>query len=83
MHYFRNLYIFFLVLSLIIFFFSTDELKAKSFNIKNIEISKPFENNFDKSKVIDSGFKKAFLELIYTLTKSPDHKKLQSIKLKV
>ncbi len=81
MHYFRNLYIFFLVLSLIIFFFSTDELKAKSFNIKNIEISKPFENNFDKSKVIDSGFKKAFLELIYTLTKSPDHKKLQSISL--
>ena len=81
MHYLNRLYIFFPILSLIIFFFSTTGVKAKSFEINNIEISKPFENNFDKNKVIDTGFEKAFLELIYILTKSYDHKKLTYIKL--
>ena len=81
MHYFSRLYIFFAILSLIIFFFSTIEVKAKSFEINNIEISKQFENNFDKNKVIDSGFKKAFMELTYILTKSSDHNKLASVKL--
>ena len=38
MHYLKRLYIFFPVLSLIIFFFSTTEVKAKSFEINNIEI---------------------------------------------
>ena len=37
----KNLYIFFLFLSLILFFFSTDKVYAKSFNIENIEVSKP------------------------------------------
>ena len=46
-----------------------------------MEISIPFENDFDKNNVIDSGFKKAFFELIYTLTKSSDHKKIKSIQL--
>ncbi len=81
MHYLNRLYIFFPILSLIIFFFSTIEVKAKSFEINNIEISKPFEISFDKNKVIDIGFKKAFLELIYILSKSSDHEKLESIKL--
>ncbi len=81
MHYIRSLYIFFSILALIIFFFSTKEVKAKSFEINNIEISIPFENDFDKNNVIDSGFKKAFFELIYTLTKSSDHKKIKSIQL--
>ena len=81
MHYIRNIYIFFSILALIIFFFSTNEAEAKSFEINNIEISIPFENNFDKNNVIDSGFKKAFFELIYTLTKSSDHNKIKSIQL--
>ncbi len=81
MHYINRLYIFFPILSLIIFSFSTTGVKAKSFDINNIEISKPFKNNFDKNKVIDSGFKKAFMELTYKLTKSSDHNKLDSIKL--
>ena len=54
------LYIFFVFLSLNIFFFSTDKVEAKSFDVNNIEISKPFEINFDKNKVIDDGFIKAF-----------------------
>ena len=60
MHYFKNLYILFVVLALTIFFFSTTKVLAKSFEINDIEISKPFENNFNKKIVIDTGFKKAF-----------------------
>ena len=81
MYYLSRLYSFFCILSLLIFFFSTTEVRAKSFEINNIEISKPFKSNFDKNKVIDSGFEKAFLQLIYKLIKSTDYEKLESIKL--
>ena len=77
----KNLYIFFLFLSLVLFFFSTDKVQAKSFNIKNIEVSKPFEINFEKNKVIDEGFIKAFSELISLITVSSDHKIIKEIKL--
>ncbi len=77
----KNLYIFFLFLSLVLFFFSTDKVHAKSFNIKNIEVSKPFEINFDKNKVIDEGFIKAFSEIISLITVSSDHKIIKKIKL--
>ena len=60
MYYIRHLYIFFSVLALIIFFFSTEAVKAKSFEINDIEITQQFEINFDKNEVIDLGFKKAF-----------------------
>jgi len=81
MHYTKSIYIFFSVLSLILFFFSTTKVNANSFEINDIEISKPFENNFDKNQVIDSGFKEAFLELMYSLIKSNDVQKIDSIKL--
>jgi len=77
MYYCKRLYIFFCILALIIFFFSTEKASAKSFEINNIEISEPFKKNFDKNKVIDKGFKKAFLELTYKITKSSDYKKLE------
>ena len=81
MYYIKRLYIFFSTLALIIFFFSTEVVKAKSFEINDIEISQPFEINFDKNKVIDLGFKKAFFELVYSLIKSPDFKKIDNIRL--
>ena len=81
MYYIKRLYIFFSILALIIIFFSTEAVRAKSFEINNIEISQPFEINFDKNKVIDLGFKNAFFELIYSLIKSSDFKKIDSIKL--
>ena len=81
MYYIKRLYIFFSALSLIIFFFSTEAVKAKSFEINDIEISQPFEINFDKNKVIDLGFKDAFYELIYSLIISSDFKKIDSVKL--
>ena len=81
MYYIKRLYIFFSTLALIIFFFSTEVVKAKSFEINDIEISQPFEINFDKNKVIDLGFKKAFFELVYSLIKSPDFIKIENIRL--
>ena len=77
----RSLYIFFIFLSLNIFFFSTVFSKEKAFEINNIEISRPFEINFDKNDVIDEGFKKAFNQLISTVTSSSDLKKIKQIKL--
>jgi len=79
--YSKTLYIFFLFLSLVLFFFSTDKVKAKSFSIDNIEISRPFEINFDKNIVVDDGFIKAFSELISKITISSDHKVANDIKL--
>ena len=81
MHYLKGLYIFFSILALTIFFFSTTKVKAKAFEINNIEISKPFENNFNKNSVINIGFRKAFFELINTLVKSNDLKKIDEVKL--
>ena len=75
------LYIFFVFLSLNIFFFSTTKVEGKAFDINNIEISKPFEINFDKNKVIDEGFRVAFLELISLIVNSSDQKKINKIKL--
>ena len=77
----KNLYNFFLFLSLFIFFFSTAKVQGKAFDISNVEISKPFEINFDKKKVIDEGFRKAFKELIYLIIKSSDQKKINNINL--
>ncbi len=77
----KNLYIFFLFLSLIIFFFSTDNVQGKPFDINNIEISRPFEINFDKNEVIDEGFEKAFSELILLTVNSIDQKKIKKVKL--
>ena len=81
MYYFKRLYILFFILALNIFFFSTTKVKAKSFEVNNIEISKPFQNNFNKNSVIDIGFKKAFSELVNTLVKSSDFKKIDKTKL--
>ena len=76
----KILYIFFIVLSLNLFFFSTDKIFSKSFDIENVDISRPFEINFDKNDVIDEGFKKAFFELISLIVKSSDRKKIKFIK---
>ena len=78
---FRNLYIFFIFLSLNIFFFSTTKFVAKAFDVKNIDISRPFEIEFNKNEVINAGFKKAFFELVSTILNSKDQKKINQVKL--
>tara|TARA_B100000902_G_C27290765_1_gene907022 strand:+ start:172 stop:1248 length:1077 start_codon:yes stop_codon:yes gene_type:complete len=79
--YSKNLYIFLIYLSLSIFFFSTTKAKENAFEINNIEISRPFEINFDKNVVIDEGFKKAFLKLILLIVNTSDQKKIEKIGL--
>ncbi len=78
---FKYLYKIFVFLSLILFFFSTAKAQGKAFDINKVEVSRPFNLNFDKNKVIDEGFNKAFLELILLITNSNDQKKINQIKL--
>ncbi len=73
----RLLYNFFLFLALINIFFSTENSYAKTFSINDIEISTPFEINFNKNEIIDKGFLKAFNELIFSIVQSKDQIKLK------
>ena len=73
----KHLYNFFLFLALINIFFSTGKSHAKTFSINDIEISTPFEINFNKNEIIDEGFVKAFNELIFSIVQSKDQIKLK------
>jgi len=77
----KILYIFFISLSLNIFFFSTVKSDIKSFDIDNIDISRPFEINFNKNEVIDEGFKEAFSKLTKLILSSSDQKKIKSTQI--
>ena len=65
-------YIFFSFL--IIFFtkFSATYLYANNYKIQNLEISAPYEIDFDKQNIIDSAFVLAFKELIEKITISDE-----------
>ena len=77
----KFLYIFFLFLSLNIFFFSTAKAESNSFEITNIDITRPFEINFNKNEVIDEGFKKAYDLLLLSIVNSTDRIKINQIGL--
>ena len=79
MIYQRYLYIFFLALALSLSFFSTS--KAKEFFIDEIEIQEKLENNFNKEKLINKGFIKAYEELMSKLVQSGNMFKTKNIKL--
>jgi len=74
----RLLYNFFLFVALTNIFFSTEKIHAKTFSINDIEISTPFEINFNKNQIIDEGFVKAFNELIFSIVQSKDQLKLKN-----
>lgn len=74
----KLLYNFFLFLALINIFFSTGKSHGKTFSINDIEISTPFEINFNKNEIIDKGFVKAFNELILSIVQSKDQVKLKN-----
>ena len=74
----KLLYNFFLFLALINIFFSTGKSYAKIFSINDIEISTPFEINFNKNEIIDEGFEEAFNELILSIVQSKDQVKLKN-----
>ena len=78
---YRTISTFLTFLFLLIFFFSTGKVRAKAFEISDIEISKPFEMGFNKNKVLDEGFQRAFKKLILLIVNSSDQKKVNNIKL--
>ena len=77
----NKLYIIFFYSVLFINVIFVTSLSANSFKITNLEISEPFELNFNKEKVIDKGFKVAFLELASMITTSGDKKKIKKTSL--
>ena len=74
-----NVYIYFILFSLLIVFFSTTYSNANGFKVSNIEISSPFELNFEKNNVIDKGFQTSFSDLISMITTSGDRKKIKNV----
>ena len=73
---YKRLYIHFCFLALLNIFFSTENIQAKTFSINDIEISTPFEINFNKNKIIDEGFAQAFNRLVLSILQTQDQKKL-------
>ena len=76
-----KLYIFFFSSILFINIIFLTPLNANSFKIVDLEISEPFELNFNKEKVIDRGFREAFEELISKITTSGDKIKIKDTSL--
>ena len=62
------IYILFLFFLIIFIKFSTNSANANTYKIVNLEISKPYDNNFNKEVVIDMAFVKAFEQLILKIT---------------
>jgi len=56
-------------------------LHANTFKVSDIEISAPFQLDFNKNKVIDNGFRAAFYNLISMITVSEDRDKIKDIPL--
>ena len=77
----RKLYIFFLFLAVINIFFSTGISHSKTFSISDLELSAPFEINFNKNKIIDEGFIQAFNQLILSIVQSKDQHRIKQIPL--
>ena len=71
----NELYIIFFSFVLFINIIFSTSLNASLFKISDLEISEPFELNFNKEKVIEKGFIEAFHELISMITTSGDKKK--------
>ena len=77
-----TIYILFFFFLIIFIKFSTVSANANTYKIVDLEISKPYDNNFNKEKVIDKAFEKAFEELILRITtiNKDEIKKLTNLK---
>ena len=80
---YKKLYIHFCILAFLNIFFSTDNIYAKTFSVNDIEISTPFEINFDKNEIIDEGFTQAFDHLILSIVQTKNQKKLKKTSLRL
>jgi hypothetical protein len=77
-----NVYIYFILFSLLIVFFSTTYSNANEFKVSDIKISSPFELNFEKNNVIDKGFQASFSDLLSMIATSGDRKKIGNVSIK-
>ena len=66
------LYIFFIFLTFNFIEFSTKEVLAKTFVVSKIEVEEKYNLNFNKLKVIDRGFKKAFEDISQMILERKD-----------
>ena len=73
----------FCILAFLNIFFSTENIYANTFTVNDIEISTPFEINFDKNEIIDEGFTQAFDQLILSIVQTKNQKKLQRTPLRL
>ena len=72
------LYIFFLFLTFFFAEFSTNNTFAKNFVVSKIEVEMKYNLNFNKTEVIDTGFKKAFKDLLKMLLERKDFEKIKT-----
>ena len=72
------LYIFFISLVLNFSEFSTKQALSKNFVIPEVKIEEKYNLNFDKQKVIDKGFLKAFNILIFKILEQKDQLKIRN-----
>ena len=63
--------------TLVISFILITNAQCKIFTIENIEISEPFNNSFNKEKVINKAFLEAFKEFSLTVIKTKDITKIK------
>ena len=70
------LYIFFLIINFNFIEFSTIKATAKTFVVSEIEVEEKYNLNFNKNKVVDRGFKKAFQDLSRMILEGKDVNKV-------
>ena len=80
--YFSYLYSFFLVLVFFFNEFSTNKALSKNYSVSDIVVENVYDINFNKSKVINLAFEKAFEILVYKLIENKDRSKIKNISIK-
>ena len=69
---YKNLYIFFSILFIFLILFSTNNLHAKNYKVKNIKIITPYNLDFKKDAVMDKAFSSAFELLMLKILNTKD-----------
>ena len=80
--YFYYLYIFFLGLFFFFNEFSTNLALSNNYNIQKVKVEEEYDLDFDKTKVINKAFFKAFEILVYKIVEKQDRTILKKISLK-
>ena len=83
LHSYKCFFLFIVLFPLFYIFLSTSYVYSKNLEIRNIEIIKKFDNNFEKNQVINKGFDLAFKELIFKLVQSDDQRNVINVPLEI